>query len=244
MKRDTFTSMVSYLLIVATVCITRNAAQPSKDGDDNTLKPVKFTPIKSADSKEMKEEKKETKAELVEPVPDISDSVRERIEADSKRVGRIAENLVGVQGDINRVEKEVLGKVFDMSSMKSFLDKHEIAIKDHEKFTQTNARDRNGRTCLHFAAIQGNLAVAETIVTHPRFASIGVKDHLGFTPQQRAKANRNETVSRYIQACVSSTQAVHLPGLGCPDSGHHVLEVPSNVTVRLSSKRNVVVYGV
>ena len=40
---------------------------------------------------------------------------------------------MGVQGDINRVEKEVLGKVFDMSTMKSFLNQHEQAIKDHEK---------------------------------------------------------------------------------------------------------------
>jgi len=43
---------------------------------------------------------------------------------------------VGVQGDINRVEKEVLGKVFDMSTMKSFLNAHEAAIKDHEKLDQ------------------------------------------------------------------------------------------------------------
>jgi len=64
---------------------------------------------------------------------DIDSSVRQRIEMDSKRVGKIAENLVGVQGDINRVEKEVLGKVFDMSTMKSFLNQHEAAIKDHEK---------------------------------------------------------------------------------------------------------------
>jgi len=63
---------------------------------------------------------------------DIDASVRERIEQDSQRIGKVAENLVGVQGDINRVEKEVLGKVFDMSTMKSFLDKHEAAIKDHE----------------------------------------------------------------------------------------------------------------
>jgi hypothetical protein len=51
-------------------------------------------------------------------------------------VGKIAENLVGVQGDINRVEKEVLGKVFDMSTMKAFLGQHEAAIKDHEKLDQ------------------------------------------------------------------------------------------------------------
>jgi len=64
---------------------------------------------------------------------DIDASVRERIEQDSKRIGKIAENLVGVQGDINTVEKEVLGKVFDMSTMKSFLNAHESAIKDNEK---------------------------------------------------------------------------------------------------------------
>lgn len=63
---------------------------------------------------------------------DIDASVRERIEQDSKRIGKVAENLVGVQGDINRVEKEVLGKVFDMSTMKSFLNQHEAAIKEHE----------------------------------------------------------------------------------------------------------------
>eukprot|EP00427_Karlodinium_veneficum_P048054 CAMPEP_0169226284 /NCGR_PEP_ID=MMETSP1016-20121227/23660_1 /TAXON_ID=342587 /ORGANISM="Karlodinium micrum, Strain CCMP2283" /LENGTH=560 /DNA_ID=CAMNT_0009304869 /DNA_START=60 /DNA_END=1742 /DNA_ORIENTATION=- len=83
-----------------------------------------------------------------DPVPDIDASVRERIEEDGKRVGKIAENLVGVQGDINRVEKEVLGKVFDMSSMKVFLDKHETAIKDHEKYEQEAADLTNQATTL------------------------------------------------------------------------------------------------
>jgi len=69
-------------------------------------------------------------------LPDIDASVRERIEEDTKRIGKVAENLVGVQGDINRVEKEVLGKVFDMSTMKSFLTQHESAIKENEKLDQ------------------------------------------------------------------------------------------------------------
>ena len=34
-------------------------------------------------------------------------------------MGKIAENLVGVQGDISLVEKEVLGNVLDMSLEKA-----------------------------------------------------------------------------------------------------------------------------
>lgn len=71
-----------------------------------------------------------------DPFAGIDQTVRERINEDSKRVGRIAENLVSVQGEITTVEKEVLGKVFDMASMKAFLDTHDSAVTDNKRLTE------------------------------------------------------------------------------------------------------------
>lgn len=75
---------------------------------------------------------------------DIDASVRELLERDSQRVGKVAENLVGVQGDIGKVEQEALGKVFDMSTMKPFLAQNELAIQKHEELEteQSNLRSQ------------------------------------------------------------------------------------------------------
>lgn len=77
-------------------------------------------------------------------------------------------------------------------------------LMDHERFMHTNAKDRNRRTCLHLAASHGNLEMVKVILNNPRFASIGMKDTLGFTAQQRAKANGHDAIAQYIQACVPS----------------------------------------
>merc|ERR1711971_18067 len=107
--------MVRNFLFSAVVYIANSASDSLQHVAVPVLNPVEFKPI---DAKELESRStEESTSSSVERTPDISDSVRERIEADSKRVGKIAESLVGVQGDINRVEKEVLGKVFDMSSM-------------------------------------------------------------------------------------------------------------------------------
>lgn len=69
-------------------------------------------------------------------VNDVSQTVGQRIAQDSGRIGLIAENLVGVQGDINRVEKEVLGKVFDLQTMKSFFSTHEATLDENKRLNQ------------------------------------------------------------------------------------------------------------
>lgn len=93
------------------------------------------------------------------------------------------------------------------------VDKLEIVkmLMDHERFLQTNARDRNGRSCLHIAAGQGSFKLVNAIVSHPRFTSVVSKDNLGFTPQQRARANGHEVIADYIHACHYSMKP---PGLG------------------------------
>lgn len=70
------------------------------------------------------------------PLPDVSQTVGQRIAQDSKRIGLVAENLMGVQGDINRVEKEVLGKVFDLQSMKNFFSTHEAVVNENQKLSK------------------------------------------------------------------------------------------------------------
>lgn len=64
---------------------------------------------------------------------DVAQTVGQRIAQDSARIGLVAENLVSVQGDINRVEKEVLGKVFNMQTMRNFFDEHKAAVDENKK---------------------------------------------------------------------------------------------------------------
>jgi len=66
-------------------------------------------------------------------VPDVAQTVGQRIEQDGHKIGLVAENLVAVQGDINRVEKEVLGKVFDLQSMKNFFNTHQAAVEESKQ---------------------------------------------------------------------------------------------------------------
>jgi len=68
-------------------------------------------------------------------VPDVAQTVGQRMSQDSARIGRVAENLMSVQGDINRVEKEVLGKVFDMQTMKNFFSTHQAALDENKRLT-------------------------------------------------------------------------------------------------------------
>jgi ankyrin repeat protein len=87
-------------------------------------------------------------------------------------------------------------------------------LMQHTRFVKSDTRDRNGRTCLHLAAIHGSFGAVKAIVRDPLFASIGVKDHLGYTPQQRASDNGHEVIADYIGACVPSQKP---PGLEiCP----------------------------
>jgi len=76
---------------------------------------------------------------LKDPFPNVDQTVSERIVQDSKKVGLIAENLLGVQGEINSVEKEVLGKVFDMESMRKFFAAHQSAVDEGQRLAEDQA---------------------------------------------------------------------------------------------------------
>lgn len=68
-------------------------------------------------------------------VPDVAQTVGQRMMQDSARLGGVAQNLMSMQADINRVEKEVLGKVFDMQSMKNFFSTHQAVLDDNKRLT-------------------------------------------------------------------------------------------------------------
>lgn len=63
-------------------------------------------------------------APLGEAPSEVAHTVGERIEQDSKNVGLVAKRLMEVQTKIDAVEHEVLGKVFDMQSLRNFLESH------------------------------------------------------------------------------------------------------------------------
>lgn len=64
---------------------------------------------------------------------EVAQSLRYRIAEDSKRIGHVAQNLLSVQTDINHVEKEVLGKVFDIQTLKTFFSTHQAVVDENKK---------------------------------------------------------------------------------------------------------------
>lgn len=64
---------------------------------------------------------------------EVAQSLRYRIAEDSKKIGHVAQNLLSVQTDINHVEKEVLGKVFDIQTLKTFFSTHQSVVDENKK---------------------------------------------------------------------------------------------------------------
>lgn len=70
----------------------------------------------------------------------MSRTVDERIKEDSDRIGHIALALMDIQGGIQDVEREALNKVFDMESMRSFLDVHDAAVDKNKELNREVSR--------------------------------------------------------------------------------------------------------
>jgi len=73
-------------------------------------------------------------------VQKVARTVDERIKEDSDRIGHIALSLMDIQGGIQDVEREALSKVFDMESMKSFLDVHDAAVDKNKELNREVTR--------------------------------------------------------------------------------------------------------
>eukprot|EP00927_Polykrikos_kofoidii_P055464 TRINITY_DN49712_c0_g1_i1.p1 TRINITY_DN49712_c0_g1~~TRINITY_DN49712_c0_g1_i1.p1 ORF type:complete len:604 (+),score=137.86 TRINITY_DN49712_c0_g1_i1:156-1967(+) len=69
----------------------------------------------------------------VPPPTKVTHTVGERIALDSERIGLIAQRLLEVQNNIDSVEQEVVGKVFDVDSLKNFLGAHQEAAAEGER---------------------------------------------------------------------------------------------------------------
>jgi chromosome segregation ATPase len=52
-------------------------------------------------------------------------NMKERLTAASQKLGNVAEGLLSVQSDVNRVERESLGKVFDLQTLRTFFAAHQ-----------------------------------------------------------------------------------------------------------------------
>merc|ERR1719409_915195 len=74
---------------------------------------------------------------------EVAQSLRYRIAEDSKRIGHVAQNLLSVQTDINHVEKEVLGKVFDIQTLKTFFTTHQSVVNENKQL-KSETSELNG----------------------------------------------------------------------------------------------------
>jgi len=116
-------------------------------------------------------------------VPDVAQTVGQRIAQDGHKIGLVAENLVAVQGDINRVEKEVLGKVFDLQSMKNFFSTHQATVEENKKL--------NG----DISKLSGEVSLLSGQLGNARLESDqSQKDHRMQASQMQGKITEDEAV--------------------------------------------------
>jgi len=73
---------------------------------------------------------------LEDEVSSVAHTVARRIVSDSQRLGNLAQGLVGVQGDFNTVEQEVLGKTFNLESFQRFVREHNLTMAMNEQLKQ------------------------------------------------------------------------------------------------------------
>lgn len=67
------------------------------------------------------------------PTLAVDQTVDERLQADSQRISGVAMRLLEVQSNIEKVEQEVQGKVFDMETLRSFLTAHKSISQENSE---------------------------------------------------------------------------------------------------------------
>ncbi|CAD7942404.1 unnamed protein product [Amoebophrya sp. A120] len=68
----------------------------------------------------------------------ISKTMGERLYDDSKSLGSAAEQLLGVQADLNRVQNEVQGQVFDLQTVRQFFTEHQYLSASKRQLEEKN----------------------------------------------------------------------------------------------------------
>lgn len=122
------------------------------------------------------------------PGGEVAQSLRYRITEDGKKIGHVAENLLSVQSDINRVEKEVLGKVFDVQTVRNFFTQHQQVVDENSKLRKDTA-DLNGE----IESLSSQLAKAQ------KDAVAADKDFRAQEAGQRAKLGEDAAVIEGLQ---------------------------------------------
>lgn len=79
----------------------------------------------------------------MDQAPEVSQSLRQRMQVDSQNLGQAAERLLAVQSDINRVEKEVQGRVFDLETVHNFFATHEGLQAENSELKQRQKEVNN-----------------------------------------------------------------------------------------------------
>lgn len=72
--------------------------------------------------------------------PGVDQTINERIEQDSRNMGLIAQRLVDAQDRIRDTQQEMLTKVFDISSIKAFVAKHQDSLDENQHLSKEAAR--------------------------------------------------------------------------------------------------------
>merc|ERR1719463_804638 len=64
-------------------------------------------------------------------------NLRARLQSEGAALGNVAEQLLSVQSDVNRVERESLGKVFDLQTLRTFFAAHQRLEAENDALKQS-----------------------------------------------------------------------------------------------------------
>eukprot|EP00392_Amoebophrya_sp_AT5.2_P008139 g8158.t1 len=74
---------------------------------------------------------------------ELGANMGQRLSEDSKTLGSAAEQLLGVQADLNRVQNEVEGQVFDLETVRQFFAEHQYLSASKRTLEEKNAALQN-----------------------------------------------------------------------------------------------------
>eukprot|EP00391_Amoebophrya_sp_Ameob2_P010363 CAMPEP_0178987576 /NCGR_PEP_ID=MMETSP0795-20121207/3337_1 /TAXON_ID=88552 /ORGANISM="Amoebophrya sp., Strain Ameob2" /LENGTH=726 /DNA_ID=CAMNT_0020678765 /DNA_START=53 /DNA_END=2233 /DNA_ORIENTATION=+ len=93
---------------------------------------------------------------------ELGANMGQRLSEDSKTLGSAAEQLLGVQADLNRVQNEVEGQVFDLETVRQFFAEHQYLSASKRTLEEKNAALQNQVAVVGAELAEAQAAYANT----------------------------------------------------------------------------------
>ncbi|CAD7937032.1 unnamed protein product [Amoebophrya sp. A25] len=116
-----------------------DAVQEGVDGETQTGFGAQPAPEQRATTSNVKLAAIETGGSSSEVKNTVSKNIRHRLYDDSRTLGTAAEQLLGIQADLNRVQTEVQGQVFDLETVRNFFSEHQYLTAANKQLEEKSS---------------------------------------------------------------------------------------------------------